>query len=340
MTRIKIGQIGVCHEHASGKMISLKLLPEVFEIVGIVDDRNTNAARHAGNDLQHYEGLKWMSEEELLDYPDLEAVVVETPNTDLVPTALRCMERNLPMHMDKPGGEDYVQFQRLINGCRERKLVFQMGYMFRANPAFQFCLDLVQKGWLGDIFEVQANMSHDYATGKDYLDYLGNFKGGIMFNLCCHHVDFVVKMLGRPQEVIPFLKSSLGVDDSIKNNCLAILGYPNATVTLRACNLEVRGIPHRRLKICGTNGTIELSPLERFDGMSLNLQMELREGKGEYAAGTHIVDFGVLRDRYELQMLELGKMVRGEIVNPYSYDHDLLVQEVVLAASGYTAWKG
>ena len=37
MNRIKIGQIGISHEHAAGKMRSLRAMPEVYEIVGVVD---------------------------------------------------------------------------------------------------------------------------------------------------------------------------------------------------------------------------------------------------------------------------------------------------------------
>ncbi len=70
MERIKIGQLGICHEHASGKISTLRGLPEVFEIVGVVDDRNTKSARFAGDDLKPYEGLKWMTEEELFLRPD------------------------------------------------------------------------------------------------------------------------------------------------------------------------------------------------------------------------------------------------------------------------------
>ena len=58
-----------------------------------------------------------------------------------------------------------------------------------------------------------------------------------------------------------------------------------------------------------------------------------------YAAGTHIVDFGIKLDRYEDQMLELAKIINGEMKNPYTYEHDYLVQEVVLAAAGYTTWR-
>lgn len=338
MGKIKIGQIGVCHEHAAGKMSTLRKMPDVFDIVGIVDDRSSEAARFAGDDLKPYEGLTWMTEKELLGYPGLQAVMVETPNTDLAPTAMRCMQHNLAMHMDKPAGEDLELFSRLLEGCRQKNLPFQMGYMYRNNPAMQFCRKVIADGWLGDIFEIRANMSHNYGS-KTYQEYLGKFHGGIMFNLGCHLIDYVVSMMGRPENVTPFLKSTAGLPGAIKNNGLTILDYPNATAILWACSQEVDGQRHRHLKVCGTKGSVELSPLERFDGLPLQMQLTLLEDTAEYSAGTHTVDFGIQQDRYEGQLLELAKMIRGEMKNPYTYEHDYLVQEVLLAASGYTEWK-
>lgn len=343
MDRIKIGQIGICHEHAAGKMNSLRLLTEVFEVIGVVDDSNTTAARFGGFDIKPdesnaYEGVNWMSEDELLNYPGLQAVVVETPNADLVPTALRCMERNLPMHTDKPGDENLALFRQLLDGCKARGLPFQMGYMFRANPAMQWCLKAARAGWLGDIFEVQANMSHDYG-GEEYQQYLGNFRGGILFNLGCHLIDFVVALLGRPHHIVSILKSAPDYPEHIKNNGLCILEYPHATATLRACSKEVGGLERRRLKICGTKGSIELSPLERFDGQPLVMSLVLKEGNPEYTAGMHTVDFGICADRYVEQLREFAKLIRGNVANPYSWKHDSLVQDVLLSASGYTAWR-
>ena len=340
MKKIKIGQIGICHEHAAGKIVSLKRLPDVFEIAGVVDDRESSkGARFLPAELlKPYEGLKFMTEEELFKVPGLQAVTVEVPNTDLVPTALRCMERGLAMHMDKPGGEDLAQFGRLLDGCKTRNLPFQMGYMFRGNQAMQWTMNAVRQGWLGDIFEVQAGMSHNYG-GDDYQQYMGKFRGGIMFNLGCHLIDLIITMLGRPDEITPFLKSTPGLPDAIKNNCLTIMEYPHANVTLRACSLEVDGLNRRRFKVCGTKGSVELCPLERFDGQPLQMRLTLLDGNEEYAAGTHIVDFGIKLDRYEDQMLELAKIINGEMKNPYTYEHDYLVQEVVLAAAGYTTWR-
>lgn len=340
MKRIRIGQIGICHEHAAGKMHTLRKLPELFEIVGVVDDRQTRSARFLGeNDLKAYEGLKWLTEEELFGIPGLQAVAVETPNTDLVPTAMRCMERNLAIHMDKPGGEDMELFRKLRQGCEQRDLPFQMGYMFRTNPAIRFCQKAIRENWLGDIFEIQASMSHNYG-GEDYQRYLSNFRGGVMFNLGCHLIDFIIAMMGRPQAITPFMKSTTHAAAAAYNNCLSILEYPNATVTLRACDQEIDGMRQRCLKICGSEGSIDLRPLEPSDDKPLQMQLRLTQGRAEYAQGTHTVVLGIQEDRYTGQMLELAQMIRGEIPNPYTSEHDCLAQEVLLAASGYTQWKG
>jgi predicted dehydrogenase len=304
----------------------------------VVDDRASTAAKFAGNDLTPYEGLKFLGEDELFATPGLQAVTVETPNADLVPTAWRCLERNLAMHMDKPGGETLAPFVRLRQGCEVRQVPFQMGYMFRGNPALQWCRQAARRGWLGEIFEIQGSMSHNYG-GAAYQDYLGQFAGGIMFNLGCHLIDLVVAMMGRPEQVTPFLKSAPGWPELVKNNGLAILEYPHATATLRACSLDADGLARRRFRICGTKGVAELCPPERFDGQPLQMRLTLREGNEEYPAGTHTVDFGVMRDRYQAQLLELANIINGDAENPYSCAHDCLVQEVLLAAAGYTPWR-
>lgn len=338
MEKIKIGQIGVCHEHASGKIHTLRLLPDVFEIVGVVDERPTATARFAGDDLKPYEGLIFLAEEELFSIAGLQAVTVEVPNSDLVQVATRCMEHNLSMHMDKPAGEELELYGKLLAGCKARKLAFQMGYMFRGNPAVQWTMNAVRQGWLGEVFEIQASMSHNYG-GEPYQEYLGRFVGGIMFNLGCHLIDLVVAILGRPIGVTPFLKSVPEYPVRIKNHCLAILEYPHATATIRACSQEADGFNRRRFKLCGTNGSVEWCPMERFDGQPLLMNLVLKEAIPGYVSGTHIIDFGVNRDRYENQLLELASIIRGKSSNPYTFEHDYLVHEVTLAASGYTTWR-
>ena len=337
--RVKIAQIGICHEHAAGKIVSLKRLPEVFEIVGVVNDMEISKTPRCGTPgLDPYKDLRWMTEEEVLNTPDLDAVVVEVPNNDLVPVALRCMERNLPMHMDKPAGEDPALYRKLLDGCRERNLPFQMGYMFRGNPAFQFCIRAIREKLLGEVFEIEADMNHCYG-GEEYQEYIGKFPGGIMYNLGCHLIDFVVAGMGRPENVTPFLHSAPGYPASIRNNCMAVLEYPHAIVTLRSCSKDTANTQGRRIRIAGTDGSIVFSPVERFDGRPVEIALSLKKDSGGFPAGEHTLRFQPQTDRYANQLIELAKIIRGEMKNPCTYEHDYLVHEVTLAAAGYTKWR-
>lgn len=339
MGRIKVGQIGICHEHAAGKMQTLRGLSDVYEIVGVVDDSATSSPHtHVCDDRRPYEGLPWLSMEELLQTPGLQLVVIETANDDLIPAALQCMERHLPMHLDKSGGRDFAMYRQLIEGCRQRDLPLQLGYMFRHNPAMQWCIQAVRQDWLGEVFEIQANMSHDYG-GPTYPRYLSHFPGGIVFILVCHLIDLTVSLLGRPTQVTSFLKAAPGEEVDACTLGQVVMEYPHALATLRACRREVRGLSRRSLKVCGTNGTFELSPLERFDGQPLQAKVTLRQAAGDLAAGEHLLDFGVATDRYRSSLLELAQIIRGQTPNPRIYDHELLVHEVVLAASGMLKWQ-
>ncbi len=103
--RIKIGQIGIGHNHASAKMATLRKLASQYEVVGVVEP-DSEWRRKRGSDPA-YRGLAWMTEEQLLNTKGLQAVAVETDVCDLVPTAARCVEAGKHLHLDKPGGESF-----------------------------------------------------------------------------------------------------------------------------------------------------------------------------------------------------------------------------------------
>jgi predicted dehydrogenase len=210
-----------------------------------------------------------------------------------------------------------------------------MGYMYRYNPAIQFCLRATRSGWLGDIFEFHAVMSR--FDGPPYRQWLSGFKGGAMYIFGGHLLDIAILFLGTPDRVIPYQRQT--GNDGLNDNGLAVLEYPRATATIRTSVTEIEGMKHRRLIVCGTKGTVEVCPLEppadRYTRDPLTVRLTLLDGNEEYPAGTHCVKTGTMTGRYEPQMLEFAQIVRGEIANPYSLDHELLVQTSLLAAAGY-----
>jgi len=329
MKKIRIGQLGIGHNHGAERMKALRMLTEYFEVVGVAEDSPEWREKRGGN--ASYEGLPMMSVKELLTTPGLEAVMVETDGDILLDSALRCAEKGLHLCMDKPGGEDLPGFRKLCDLARANGLVLQMGYVYRNNPAVNFCVDAAKRGWLGEVFEIHAVMSR---WDKDpYRAWLSKFEGGAMYIFAGYLIDIVMRILGAPERVVPFMKRTR--DDGLIDNGLAVLEYPRATATIRVSVAEVEGYEHRRLIVCGTNGTVELCPIEyKADDVPLSVRLTLKEPRGPYEAGTRMIDCGPRGNRYAGQMIEFARAVRGEIANPFPLGHEYLLQELLLRASG------
>ena len=197
----------------------------------------------------------------------------------------------------------------------------------------------MKKGWLGEIFEVHAVMNRYDGNNENYRRWLAQFRGGAVYIFAGHLIDLVVALLGRPLRVTPYLTKTR--NDNLYDTGVTVLEYPRAVATVRTGITEVDGMKHRRLIVCGTKGSIEICPLEqpadRYRLDPLHLRLTLLEGNEEFEAGTHIVDVGVMNGRYDNQLIELAKIIRGEMENPYPVNHELIVQESLLRASG---WPG
>ena len=136
---------------------------------------------------------------------------------------------------------------------------------------------------------------------------------------------------GLPRGCRTVLRSAPFDAPGSKTCGVSLLEFPSADVVIRTSSQMPGGILHRRLRIDGSNGTIDLCPIERFDGERLKLVMTLQKSAGGYAAGRHEIDFGVQGDRYAGQLRELAQIVRGELANdPGQYDRDLKVHEITL----------
>lgn len=332
--KIRLLQYGVRHEHAPGKLETFKLMSDDFEIVAVVDDSaRANPTYHTFP--INLDGVKVIPEKGALDLEGIDAVAVETANVDLQEIALECAKRGLAMHLEKPCGETLTEFKNIVEICRRGNVPLQMGYMFRGNPAIRALWGFVKKGYLGEIISVEADMNHDYGDDS-YQCYVGTFKGGIMYNLGCHLVDAIVPILGGlPKSAKAVIGNAAGDSKECLNRTEALLEYENATVLLKACSRIPNGVMRRRLRVDGTKGAFELSPIERFDGKDLTAVLTLKEDAGEYRKGETLLNFGVQRDRYEIQLKELASIIRGDIPNVDYYDHDLLVHKISLMASGY-----
>src|SRR5438034_2246787 len=81
--RIKIGQIGVGHAHAS-KLAVYRRSPD-YEVIGVVEP--DAGLRQRADSAAPFKGVPWMTREQLLNTPGLQAVLIETRVKDLLDAA-------------------------------------------------------------------------------------------------------------------------------------------------------------------------------------------------------------------------------------------------------------
>jgi len=308
---------GMSHEHAPGKIATLRTLADDFEVVAVADDRPRGSPSFSTFPFD-VSGLSVVSESEALAIRDIDVVFIETANRDLMDAAAVFAERGIAMHCDKPCGEAMEPYCSIVEKCRARNVPFQIGYMYRGNPAVKWIWDFVGRGGLGEIRFIEADMNHDYQAAG-YPEYLSTFKAGILYNLGCHLVDMVLPMVrGGLIEARP----SIGVTSGS-----SFLRFEGTDVLIRTSANMPGGVLCRRLRIDGTKGTIDLCPIERFDGQELSLTLTVGEKVETFR-------FGVQTDRYADQLLELAAVVRGDKPNDQDYDRDLKTHEVTLRACG------
>jgi len=323
--KIKIGQIGTGHAHAGGKLASLLKLTDLYEVVGVVEPDAKQ--REAALRDKTYQGVKWLTEEQLLNTKGLQAVAVETEVKDLLPTAERCIAAGKHIHLDKPAGEKFSHFKRIVADARRQKLTIQMGYMLRSNPGLQLCFRAAKEGWLGRVFSIEAAMSK--ALNQGTRNSLKDYPGGAMFELACHVLDSAIYILGKPQKVTAFNRSSSALDDGFVDNQYAVLTYPHATAIIHSALIEVGGEARRQFTVSGEQGTVEVRPLE-----APKVRLSLDRAQGGFKKGWQDVDMPKMTGRYDAELIDLAAVIRGEKEFAFSYDHDLIVQETLLQACG------
>ena len=326
---------GLTHEHAFGKLETLGRMGGIYEIAGIVDDRASATRPCFADHPASHGGYRVIPAEEALARDDFDVAFIETTNADLMKIARVFAEKGVPMHCDKPCGEAMEPYRSIVETCRRKNLPFQIGYMYRGNPALKFARNAVRSGWLGEVGFIEADMNHDYQL-DGYCEYISSFKGGILYNLGCHLVDLILPMVrGRLVSAVPMIGDAPGDPAGSRTSGAALLTFEGgARALIRTSSHMPGGIDGRRLRVDGTNGTLELRPIERFDGKSLKLEMTLKNPAGGYGAGLNVIDFGVLVDRFRDQLEDLAMIVRGEKANDQDYDWDLRVHEVTLRACG------
>ena len=324
---MRMAQYGTGHGHAPGKMMSLRIHPQI-DVAGIYEP---SAARRAANqDTEAYRGVHWFESEEELFAADIIAVASEGANDESLDQTQRLVAAGKHVWYDKPAGNNWKQWQEVVGVARQKELQLQCGYMFRYHPGFCKIASWAHSGLLGDLFSIRAHMSTTVAT--DDRERMSQFEGGILFDLCGHVLDQVLWLQGdRPHKVTSFLRNDTGEVPRFKDNTLAVFEFDRALAFIDIAAMETPPMA-RRFEVYGTRGSAIMEPMEPGDRIRLCLDEE-RSGfsKGEQMVR---VETRSRQDLYDLELTAFLEAIEGKREPDRSSDFELLVQETLLRVAG------
>ncbi len=322
--KVRAAMLGTQHSHARGKLQAMLDSPD-FEVACICEQDPAMQTRRAADPL--FGGQKWVSESELLSDESIDVVVVECKPWQAVPWGQKVIDAGKHLHLEKPAGDTYEPFRELVDAARSRNLLVQMGWVLRGQAGINAATLAAKKGWLGHVHLIRATINSDRDQSQRNIE--ARYSGGAMFELIGHVVDRVLELTGRPEKVHTWLRHDTGINDSLKDNTLAVLEYSGGLAIVSTTARMYGSGDHRSFEVIGTDGTFMVQPL----GGNSAMKVAMRQARGPYEQGWQTIELGP-QPRYVADMAELARAITTGTPLRYSYDHELLVHETVLRASG------
>lgn len=311
ISKVRVGMLGTGHSHFSGKQKAIRESPD-YELVGVVE--NDGSAR----------------EERLLADPSIHLIVVECHVWEALPLGKKVIAAGKHLHLEKPPGNEWAPFREMVEEARRKKLLFQAGYLWRWHQGVTAAIDAARAGWLGEVFMVRGTMSADRDAAQRAVE--ARYRGGGLFELGGHVIDRVVDLLGRPKTVKSWLRHDTSVADKLADNNLAVFEYDKALAVITQAAKMAGAGDHRSFEVLGTDGSFVVYP----ESTPPRMHVHMRKAQGPYKAGWQQIDLPP-QPRFIADFAELARALKTGQPLKHSYDHELLLQETLLRASGEMA---
>ena len=230
MNKVRLGIIGIGNM-GSGHVESILdgKVPEI-ELAAVADLRES---RRQWAEETLPENVKiFETAEELLDYPDMDAVLVAIPHYDHPKYVMEALKRGFHAMCEKPAGVYTKQVREMNEEAAKHDLVFGMMFNQRTNHIYRKLHELVNGGQYGAIKRVNWIITDWYRTQAYYNS--GGWRatwdgegGGVLLNQCPHKLDLIQWICGMPKSVQAFCHEGKWHDIEVEDDVTAYLEYPN-----------------------------------------------------------------------------------------------------------------
>lgn len=167
------------------------------------------------------------SYEELLADPEIEGVLVTTPNDTHKPVISQALEAGKAVYTDKPIAHTLEDAVEISEAVQDSGMVFAVGHSARRLSGHRVMKQWIDDGTIGEVSLAEANFSNERGlelTPETWRWYSSKSPGGAFIQLGVHHADNLQFLLG-PVRTVTAHARKLYTKAEVPDAIMAILEF-------------------------------------------------------------------------------------------------------------------
>ncbi len=234
---IGVGAMGSHHARVYGE------LPDA-ELVAVAD---SDEARRS--EIQRAQPVRAYADyERMLDEEELDAVTVAVPTRLHLEVGMACIERGVPLLIEKPLAAEVEQGLRLRDAAEAGQVPLLAGHIERFNPAVVELARRLEQGEAGRLLQVQAQRVGPFFPRERDV--------GVVHDLATHDIDVLRHLVGSDVANVQAEIQS-GIRTEHEDALSAVLRFDNGVIGTLDVNW-LSPVKKRELRVLGERGVFTL----------------------------------------------------------------------------------
>lgn len=222
---LKVGIVG-CGDIAHIHLQAIQKLN--VQVIAICDTDKSRATFI--KDVPFYESI-----EELLEKEDLDVVHLCVPHDLHVPLAIKCIEANVHVFMEKPVGTSYEDAKVLLE-ANENNPEVKVGVCFqnRYNESVEYLKNHLQNNDYGKLLGLKGivlwSRTQEYYDAKPWRGQKNRAGGGAMINQSIHTLDLLQCFGGEVESVNATVSNNTQMEIEVEDTASANIKFVNGAI--------------------------------------------------------------------------------------------------------------
>ncbi|MEX1230691.1 MAG: Gfo/Idh/MocA family oxidoreductase [Planctomycetaceae bacterium] len=140
--------------------------------------------------------------EKIAGDPEIDAVIIATPNFTHKPIALACIAAGKHVMCEKPLGLNFAESAEMYRAAKEKNVRHMTAFTYRFAPSMKYLQHLLKTGMLGQPRHFRSQRFLDLPETSWSWRQIKKLAGaGDLFDMTIHRIDFAQNLLGPITEV-------------------------------------------------------------------------------------------------------------------------------------------